>query len=527
MEIGDLTTRNLERRDARQTRESALESLEDTEDPRHIAVLYFEPGSPQEEVPYLAAGLTEALINELSTVNALTVTSRNGSALFRGTVVPTDSIGRVLQVGTLVDGTVALSEGQVRVEVALIRSATGQTVHRQQLVRPRAELFALQDELAGQVALFLREMLGEEVALIERQTGAEDVEAWELLQRARAQSDLAAQLADSGNEAAWDRMAAADSMLAAAEEIAPEWVEPTVRRGWLAYQRSRWAGSTDQMHAGRWINEGMNHAEVALSLQAENADALELRGTLKYWQWILDLVPGIERRRSTLFDRCRGRSRQAIALFNSGQAGSWAALSHLLLNKDQMAEAKMAATRAYEADAYLRTADVILWRLFSTSYDLQDQVDATHWCRELGRRFPGDDRFAECRLWLMTMHGGETNVDSAWAHAADMVRLRSPQTEEFNRRWAGMAVAAVLARAGMEDSAAAVADRSRGDATVDPIKDIAYAEAFVRTLLDDYDTAVDLLAEYMAVSGRDPSDIDYWWFTPLAEIPRYQMLLGP
>ena len=78
----------------------------------------------------------------------------------------------------------------------------------------------------------------------------------------------------------------------------------------------------------------------------------------------------------------------------------------------------------------------------------------------------------------------------------------------------------------MADSARAVADRSQGDATVDPIKDLAYAEAYVRTLLGEYDRAIDLLAEYMAVSGRDPSEIEFWWFTPLEEIPRYQMLVG-
>ena len=78
--------------------------------------------------------------------------------------------------------------------------------------------------------------------------------------RARAQaSDLAAQLADGGNEAAWDRTAAADSMLAQAEEIAPEWVEPTVRRGWLAFERSRWAGVSDPDDAERWIDEGLDH----------------------------------------------------------------------------------------------------------------------------------------------------------------------------------------------------------------------------------------------------------------------------
>jgi class 3 adenylate cyclase/TolB-like protein len=129
IEIGELLTRDPEGRAARQTRATALESLEDTEDPRRIAVLYFEPRSPDEEVPYLAAGLTEALINELSTVDALKVTSRNGSALFRGALLPSDSIGRVLQVGTLVKGTVALSEEQVRAEVELIRPATDEVLH--------------------------------------------------------------------------------------------------------------------------------------------------------------------------------------------------------------------------------------------------------------------------------------------------------------------------------------------------------------------------------------------------------------
>ncbi|MGB5527774.1 MAG: adenylate/guanylate cyclase domain-containing protein, partial [Gemmatimonadota bacterium] len=146
-EIGDLTTRNLERRDARQTRASALESLEDTEDPRNIAVLYFEPRSSGEEVPYLAAGLTEALINEISRVEALNVTSRNGSALFRDASVPMDSIGRVLQVGTIVEGTVALSEDQVRVEVEIFRAFSRERQGSHTVVRPRTELFELQDEL--------------------------------------------------------------------------------------------------------------------------------------------------------------------------------------------------------------------------------------------------------------------------------------------------------------------------------------------------------------------------------------------
>jgi hypothetical protein len=84
----------------------------------------------------------------------------------------------------------------------------------------------------------------------------------------------------------------------------------------------------------------------------------------------------------------------------------------------------------------------------------------------------------------------------------------------------------VLARAGLPDSARAVAYRSRGDASVDPTRDLVYVEAFVRTLLGDREEAIDLLAEFMAATSGAPSDIDYWWFNDLREEPGYQALLG-
>jgi len=98
----------------------------------------------------------------------------------------------------------------------------------------------------------------------------------------------------------------------------------------------------------------------------------------------------------------------------------------------------------------------------------------------------------------MTMHDAETDVDRAWELADELVGLRPPQEVEFSRRWAGMAVAAVLAREGMADSARAVTYRSQGDASVDPTRDLVYVEAFVRTLLGDNEEAIDLLAKFMA-----------------------------
>jgi len=117
-------------------------------------------------------------------------------------------------------------------------------------------------------------------------------------------------------------------------------------------------------------------------------------------------------------------------------------------------------------------------------------------------------------------------VDSAWALADSYKRTLTPQSEEFYARWVGMGMAAVLAQAGLADSAGAVAERSRGDDDLDPTKDLVYFEAFVRTVTGEHDMALDLLSEYMALSGKDPSEVDHWWFDPLREEPRYRTLAG-
>src|SRR5437016_5533676 len=82
-------------RSARAGRGTAVAGL----DPRHVAVVYFADESRTHALGYLADGLTEALIDALRQVPALSVVSRNGAAAYRGTAAPLDSIGRALAVG--------------------------------------------------------------------------------------------------------------------------------------------------------------------------------------------------------------------------------------------------------------------------------------------------------------------------------------------------------------------------------------------------------------------------------------------
>ena len=133
---------------------------------------------------------------------------------------------------------------------------------------------------------------------------------------------------------------------------------------------SRWFGTTDRERTQHLVEQGMGHVEQALKMNAEDSEGLELRGTIRYWSWLLNLYPDRARQ---LFDDAEADLRAAAR--NPLQAGAYATLSHLVTNKpNSSAEAHVLAGKALEADAYLSNADVVLFRLFLSSYDIDDHI---------------------------------------------------------------------------------------------------------------------------------------------------------
>jgi len=504
----------------------AAVDLPPTEDPRRIAVLYFE-GRGDEDVQFLAAGVTETLIDELSSVDALHVISRNGVAPFRDAAVSPDSVGRALEVGTIVEGRVTASADRVRINVSLVNATTGNQYADVELERPRAELFDLQDELAQEVALQLREKLGEEFELTQRRAETENLEAWELLQKAGFSSDEADELAGAGDpDAAVARLETADSLLEAAGALEPGWGRPVVERGWLSYKHSRIFGF-DRAAADARIEEGLVFAGVGLQMNPRDASALELRGTLRYWRYLLNLGGGPE-----AAERLRSEAetdlRSAVEV-DGQRASAWGSLSHLLINKGEVAEGKLAAMRSYERDPYLRNAHLTVWRLFQTSLGLEDAIEAGRWCKEGRRRFPEESRFYECQLLYQSMRSVEPDVDVAWDAYDDMVEASPPERAEFNRQKGRMYVAMALARAGLADSARAVADGTTTTPDIDPVRELAYYEAIVRSWVGDIDEGIRLLGTYLSANpGRIEAfaDDDSWWLEELRKDPRYASLVA-
>ena len=493
-------------------------------DPTHVAVLYFEDLSEGRTLRHVAGGLTEDLIDQLGQVDALRVISSSGVAAYRERSVPLDSIARTLGVGTIVTGSVGRSADRLRVAVRLIDAANGNQLRSQTLERPWGDLFVLRDAVAQQVSRFLREELGQEVQLRQRRAATGSVAAWELVQRAQRQWDDARALRVSGDEGGADALlATGDSLLARAEAYDPAWVEPVLLRGWLAAERASLLGVGSGAPRPFWIRVGLEHAERALARRPAYPPALELQGTLLAKQWLLTQAGG----GAGAVDAAERDLRAAAVPANPSQGRAWSALSQLLQARGKVAEANLAAERAYRADAFLRDAAEIVYRLYYTSSDLDRQADALRWCSEGRARFPGDWRFAYCQLAMLLWPGGERpDVDRAWGLVADLERLSTPADRAvYTPRW-HLLVAGVLARAGRPDSARAVIGRSRAAAPNDPEMD--YNEAVARTLLGERARALSLLGSYLKAMpqvrdylGADPA------FRGLRDDPRFQALIRP
>ena len=500
-------------------------------DPNRLAVLYFQRRGGPDSLQYLADGLTEALIHELSQVKGLQVVSRNGVAPYKTGNVAPDSIGRALKAGTLVSGTVAQSGDRLRVTVALVSPATGTEFGTTTLERPRQELFALQDDIAREVSVFLRKELGHEVEVQQLRANAKNPQAWEAFQRAQASAKEADTLMTTGDTAAAGRQyAAADSQLAQTERLDHDWPAPAVLRGWIQYRRSRLARSAPASYHMERIRDGLAHAEEALKPRPNDPDALELRGTLQYWEWLNNWAPDPSQA-AKLLNSAEQDLRAAVTA-NSAQASAWATLSHLIPNKagGSLAEAKLAALRAYDADPYLETANVTVWRLFGFSYDLDDAVEAKHWCDEGQRRFLNDARFLECQIWYLGMRGAKPDASAVWQLYDQYVKLTPVSLRPFNELKTRMFVALALARAGLADSARSLGVHSRGDATVDPTRELAYYEAVLRVALGDKDEAFRLLSTYLASNPKErdsfASDEETWELKPLHDDARWKTLVG-
>jgi TolB-like protein len=494
-------------------------------DPARVAVLYLDDESGG-ELSHLADGLSEALMEELAKVKALRVISPNGVAPFRESRVSLDSIAATLNVGTLVRGNVERTRAGVRVTVRLFDGDDGVEIDRAAFELASTDLLAMRDTVTGRVADFLRQRLGRDIALQEARAGTESVDAWLLVQRAeRARKDAEAALDADSADVGHQLFERADSLLALAESADREWPTPIVQRASLAIRRARLAA--DNRRRSRLVTDGLDHVERALVLDPRNAAAFEHRGTLRLYKVHFGLEPHVARARE-LGQLAEEDLQQAVTL-DASRASAWNTLSYVQYLDHKKVDANLSAQRAYEADAYLASARDIIWRLYTTSYDLEQFAAASKWCDHGRGRFPDDPAFSECKLWMMTTRAEPPDVDAAWRVLHEIEGKMTKPAWDALRPQLRMLVAVPIARAGLADSARRVIEAARASGEDDPSGELIGREVVVRTLIGDKDEALRLLGLYLTSHPEHRKGFatgNTWWWRPLQDDPRFKSLVG-
>ena len=150
--------------------------------PPSIAVLPFANLSADREQDYFCDGMAEEIINSLTHLEALRVVARTSAFSFRDKSVDIREIGKKLNVGTVLEGSVQKSGNRLRITAQLTNVADGYHLWSEKYDRDMGELswpediFAIQDEISLAIVDKLKlRLLGENKArLMKRHTGDPD-----------------------------------------------------------------------------------------------------------------------------------------------------------------------------------------------------------------------------------------------------------------------------------------------------------------------------------------------------------------
>ena len=136
---------------------------------KSIAVLPFENRSDDKENAYFADGVQSEILTDLANIADLRVISRSSVMQYRsGTERNLREIGKQLGVAHVLEGSVQYAGGKVRVNAQLIDARTDTHLWAQTYDRQLADVFAIQSEIAQQIADQLRAKISpEEKARVE------------------------------------------------------------------------------------------------------------------------------------------------------------------------------------------------------------------------------------------------------------------------------------------------------------------------------------------------------------------------
>lgn len=168
------------------SRQSQLGAEPSAGDPgASIAVLPFSDMSQEKDQAYFCEGIAEEILNALSHVPGLRVSSRASSFRQRQTGRDSRELGRLLGVRTLLDGSVRKAGNQLRITAQLIDSENGFQIWSQRFDREMSGIFAIQEEIASHIVEALEMALGPKEREVLVRAPTKNVRAYDYYLRGR------------------------------------------------------------------------------------------------------------------------------------------------------------------------------------------------------------------------------------------------------------------------------------------------------------------------------------------------------
>ena len=118
---------------------------------RSIAVLPFVNMSGDEENEYFSDGVAEEILNLLTRLPQLRVSSRSSSFAYKGEQINVKKVAEDLGVSTLLEGSVRRAGDRVRITAQLIDTATDSHLWSETYDRELKDVFAIQDDIAQSI----------------------------------------------------------------------------------------------------------------------------------------------------------------------------------------------------------------------------------------------------------------------------------------------------------------------------------------------------------------------------------------
>ncbi|WP_263367068.1 protein kinase domain-containing protein [Edaphobacter bradus] len=146
--------------------EEVLDALRRFADPalqprKCLAVLYFENLNGTQEDEYFRDGMTEDVITELAKIKDFRLFPRSAVFAFRDKPLPVTQVGQHLGAAYVLEGSIRRSGSRLRITAQLAETRTGHSVWAERYDRQLEDVFAIQDEIAQNIARALRVTLTE------------------------------------------------------------------------------------------------------------------------------------------------------------------------------------------------------------------------------------------------------------------------------------------------------------------------------------------------------------------------------